>query len=88
MNIGMLWFDNDPKTEINSKIERAASYYRDKYGKSPNLCFVHPTMVGVETPDEPATTTQSGDISVRTSLSVLPNHFWIGVNGTKTPAGA
>jgi hypothetical protein len=45
-------------------------------------------MVGVETPDEPATTTQSGDISVRTSLSVLPNHFWIGVNGTKTPVGA
>lgn len=88
MNIGMLWFDNDPKTEINSKIERAAHYYRDKYGKSPNLCFVHPSMIGVESPDTPATITQSGDISVRTSASVLPNHFWIGINGSNNPASA
>lgn len=88
MNIGMLWFDNDPKTEINSKIERAAHYYKDKYGKRPNLCFVHPTMIAAESTDATGTTTQSGDISVRTSLSVLPNHFWIGVNGSNKPAGA
>ena len=45
MNIGMLWFDNDPKTDLNGKIERAAAYYRSKYGQSPNLCFVHPSML-------------------------------------------
>ena len=32
MNIGMLWFDNDTKTELTIKIERAAHYYREKYG--------------------------------------------------------
>jgi hypothetical protein len=88
MNIGMLWFDNDPKTEINSKIERAALYYRDKYGKQPNLCFVHPTMVGFEASDVPDSASKSGDISVRTSASVLPNHFWIGINGSNKSAGA
>ncbi len=92
MNIGMLWFDNDPKAEINAKIERAAIYYRNKYGKTPNLCFVHPSMVPAEAEETPEKTAASmaetrspypiknGAIEVRTSRSVLPNHFWIGVN--------
>ena len=88
MNIGMLWFDNDPKTEVNSKIERAAHYYTDKYGKKPNLCFVHPATIGAESTDTPDTVTKSGDISVRTSASVLPNHFWIGINRPKKPTDA
>lgn len=45
MKIGMLWFDNDPKTGLEIKIERAATYYRNKYGKNPTLCFVHPSML-------------------------------------------
>ena len=31
MNIGMLWFDNDIKADLPTKIQRAASYYRTKY---------------------------------------------------------
>lgn len=73
MNIGMLWFDNDTKTDLVAKIQRAASYYRAKYGKTPNLCFVHPSMVK----NPPA---QGNGIEVRTARTVLPNHFWIGVN--------
>ena len=46
MNIGMLWFDNDPKVNLDTKIERAAIYYAKKYGKNPTLCFVHPSMLG------------------------------------------
>ncbi len=45
MNIGMLWFDNDPKADLAVKIKRAAQYYRNKYGKTPTLCFVHPSML-------------------------------------------
>ena len=75
MNIGMLWFDNDKKSDLSDKIQRAASYYRDKYGRTPNLCFVHPSMLG----SIPVNTNGSG-IEVRTTRSVLPNHFWLGVN--------
>lgn len=75
MNIGMLWFDNDPKADIKVKIERAASYYRSKYGQIPNLCFVHPSML-------PENAVKSDSIEIRTTRSVLPNHFWIGVNGS------
>ncbi len=73
MNIGMLWFDNDPKAELKVKIERAASYYRNKYGQTPNLCVIHPSML-------PPDVTKPGEIEVRTNKSVRPNHFWIGVN--------
>jgi hypothetical protein len=73
MDIGMLWFDNDPKADLAQKVSRAANYYQNKYGQSPNLCFVHPTMLK----EQPA---RAGAIELRQSRSVLPNHFWLGVN--------
>ncbi len=87
MNIGMLWFDNDPKAAINVKIERAVTFYRTKYGKTPNLCFVHPSMLHSEA-DKPArlSSQNGGVVELRTSRTVLPNHFWIGVNNTLTSA--
>jgi hypothetical protein len=75
MNIGMLWFDNDPKTDLNGKIERAVDYYRSKYGTSPTLCFVHPSMLA-DPQSSPA------KVELRTNNSVRPNHFWLGVNAT------
>ncbi|MEN6298870.1 MAG: hypothetical protein ABFD51_02990 [Anaerolineaceae bacterium] len=80
MNIGMLWFDNDPKAEINVKIERAASYYRQKYGKAPDICFIHPSMLHMENMENAPKPMKAAGVEVRTSRSVLPNHFWIGVN--------
>ena len=77
MNIGMLWFDNDPKDSIETKVERAVDYYQKKYNKKPNLCFVHPSMMQKTTPEKQVT--ESG-VEIRSNRSVLPNHFWIGVN--------
>jgi hypothetical protein len=88
MNIGMLWFDNDSKAELSTKIERAALYYREKYGNKPNVCFVHPSMVKPEPSEESNKTIIRGEIELRTSKSVLPNHFWIGINGTLTPSSS
>jgi hypothetical protein len=75
MNIGMLWFDNDVKADLPTKIQRAADYYRTKYGRTPNLCFVHPSML-------PNPVNQTGGVELRTSRSVLPNHLWLGVNAS------
>ncbi|MCI0520538.1 MAG: hypothetical protein L0Z70_09820 [Chloroflexi bacterium] len=82
MNIGMLWFDNDPKTALPTKVERAADYYRKKYGAAPNLCFVHPSMMK-ESAGLPAI---NGRIELRASGSVRPNQFWIGVDGSIHPS--
>lgn len=73
MRTGMLWFDNDPKTDLPAKVERAAAYYQKKYGTSPNLCFVHPSMIQAEAQ-------RAGAIELRPSRQVLPNHLWLGVN--------
>ena len=87
MNVGMLWFDNDTKEDLDDKVIRAALYYREKYGRMPTLCFVHPSML----PDQEASTAKDGEslevkvqkseVVIRSNQSVLPNHFWIGVNG-------
>ena len=79
MNIGMLWFDNDNKSDLVTKIQRAVSYYHTKYGKAPNLCLIHPRTLGGNT------WTGTG-IEVRTTRSVLPNHFWLGVNNNGSNA--
>ena len=86
MNVGMLWFDNDPKTELALKIERAVDYYRKKYGRSPTLCFVHPSMIAKTASPEPEAPLKAAGVEVRSSRSVLPNHFWLGVNGTVNAA--
>ena len=82
MNVGMLWFDNDPKANLESKIARAAGYYEKKYGLAPDLCFVHPSML-----HKGAMRTKAGKIEVRGNRSVLPNHLWIGIHVPST-AGA
>ena len=93
MNVGMLWFDNDPKIVLTAKVARAAKYYSNKYGKSPTVCFVHPSMMPVEdlkavkkngngngsSPDQKLV---AGEVEIRSNQSIMPDHFWIGVNGS------
>jgi hypothetical protein len=89
MNAGMLWFDNDPKTALTVKVARAVDYYRHKYGREPNMCLIHPSMMekenpGTGKPAPPAARPQaqvSGaeGVTVRPYRPVLPGHLWIGV---------
>jgi hypothetical protein len=85
MNIGMLWFDYDPKAGMEVKIERAAAYYQGKYGRTPDLCYVHPSMLSPTPAEAPVKPVRAGKVEVRPSSTVLPNHFWIGVNGQVQP---
>lgn len=79
MNVGMLWFDNDSKSDLTAKVTRAAIYYRGKYGNTPNICFIHPSMARVnEEKDSTEQRITAGDIEVRLTKSVLPHHFWLG----------
>jgi hypothetical protein len=73
MKVGMLWFDEDQEVDFAQKIERASDYYRLKYGRRPDLCFVHPESIGEG--DSPSKAT----MKVKTSNTLLANHFWIGI---------
>ncbi|MGC8856914.1 MAG: hypothetical protein ACP5QU_08950 [Anaerolineae bacterium] len=72
MHTGMLWFDNDPRTSLAVKIQKAAEYYRQKYGRQPDLCLVNPTMLQNEKISEE-------HITVRPYRPILPGHLWIGI---------
>lgn len=73
MNVGMLWFDDDPRTALKAKIERAVGYYRQKYGRLPDVCLVHPSML-LSAPTE-----TFDKVTVRPNPIILPGHLWIGV---------
>lgn len=76
MKVGMLWFDNDTGRALDEKISRASVYYQHKYGRKPSVCFVHPSMLSGDTPES-----QNGAIRVKTAPWILPNHYWLGLNG-------
>lgn len=76
MHTGMLWFD-DSQTDLNIKIQKAVEHYEKKYGHKPDLCFVHPSMLGGEQ------ASQIDGLTVRPYRPVLPGHIWIGVEDTE-----
>jgi hypothetical protein len=71
MLTGMLWFDNS-KIALAEKIAKAVEYYHKKYGRTPDLCLVHPSMLE-------ANQTEVNKINVRPYRVVLPGHIWIGM---------
>ena len=77
MNTGMLWYDNDPKTSLDLKIDRATDYYKRKYGLTPDLCLVHPSMLAAAQSGT-LTGKQGSRLAVRANRIILPGHLWIG----------
>jgi hypothetical protein len=45
MQTGLLWYDDDPQRPLEAKISLAAERYRDKYGRLPDTCYVHPQAI-------------------------------------------
>lgn len=78
MKVGMMWYDGGVDG-LAQRVNRAATYYQEKYGGRPNVCYVHPSgaeegnPAGVEA------------IRVRPSELVLPGHLWVGVE--RAPLG-
>jgi hypothetical protein len=72
-----MWFDNDPRTTLAVKIQKASDYYKKRYGRMPDLCLVNPGMLAdqlVQVIGE-----RGRQITVRPYRPVLPGHLWIGV---------
>ena len=72
MNVGMLWLDDDRQRPLEEKVSRAADYYQEKYGRLPELCLVNPKMLAEEK--------KVGRVRVQPENTVLPHHFWLGMN--------
>lgn len=75
MKVGLLWFDDNPKVPLATKIENAARRYHERFGESPNVCYVHPrTLAGAQSIPT--------HVQVIESVRVQPNCFWIGVKSS------
>lgn len=77
---GLLWFDNSDKPR-NQKIIDAATRYRQKHGRRPNLCYVHPSemegMCGMV-----------DGVTIVADAATLKHHYWIGVAKEKDEEAA
>ncbi len=78
MHTGLLWYDNDPRTTLSVKIQKAMDYYNKKFGRKPDLCLVHPSMM-----ETGKGQVELGKLVVRAYRSVMPGHFWIGTEDQK-----
>jgi hypothetical protein len=76
MHTGMLWFDNS-QTALTVKIQKAVDYYSKKYGRSPDLCLVHPSMLDAS--ERSQRQLEINKLTVRPYRPVLPGHIWIGI---------
>jgi hypothetical protein len=72
----MLWFDNS-QTALTVKIQKAVDYYHKKYGRSPDLCLVHPSML--DAAQQHQRQLEINKLTVRPYRPVLPGHIWIGI---------
>lgn len=80
MRVGMLWFDDSNRT-LPEKVERAGSFYREKFGRSPNLCLVNPESCDIKEG-------VFAGVELRQARMVLPGHLWIGVDEEAAPKPA
>jgi hypothetical protein len=72
MRSGLLWFDDSPGVPLAAKIERAMQRYRERVGRLPNVCYVHPkTLAGADARPE--------RVKVVESTTVQPNYFLVGM---------
>ncbi|MFM8367572.1 MAG: hypothetical protein ACKOBD_02315 [Chloroflexota bacterium] len=78
MHTGLLWYDNDPRTTLSVKIQKAMEYYNKKFGRKPDICLVHPSMMDVN-----QVQLELGKLVIRPYRPVMPGHFWIGTEEQK-----
>ena len=87
MKTGLLWFDDDPRKELEEKVLRAAAHYERKYGQAPDLCYVHPSAFdgnGNGKHAKKSSVVKAGNVEIRSGRSMLLHHFWLGMAEEKS----
>ena len=69
MHTGMMWLDTDKTKSLSLKVQGGIDYYVKKYGRTPDLVLVHPSMFGSDERQ-----LEVNNITVRPYRPVLPGH--------------
>jgi hypothetical protein len=81
MKAGLLWYDDDPRRGLEDKVQQAALRYREKYGRWPNTCYVHPQVVEEHLEPElqvVCSRKQRRVIRIVSAPNILLHHYWLG----------
>jgi hypothetical protein len=74
MNIGLLWFDDDPGHSLAERIGQAVAHYQARFGLTPNLCYVNPRALEQGAP-------AIAGLRLAPAQAVAPEQLWLGVAG-------
>jgi hypothetical protein len=83
MQVGLLWFDNDPHRGLTTKIEDAARRYQEKFGRLPDTCYVNSLVFGKGPELVAASSSAIQALRVVPAANILPHHFWVGEEGER-----
>ena len=72
MEAGLLWFDDDAKRSLETKVRRAVDRYYEEYGVRPNTCFVNPSALLVKE-------ARFDGVRVVAARNILLHHFLVGL---------
>lgn len=68
----LLWFDNRSRIPFSEKAQEASRAYEHKFGRHPDVCYVHPD-------DVPADASPPSGLDIRPEHGVLRHHMYVGV---------
>jgi hypothetical protein len=96
LNIGLLWFDDDPRKPLARKVGEAAERYWQRFAVAPTACHIwrSPDPGPKTTPASPAAEERldlllpsiAGEsprllsLALVPSATIRPNYFWVGVD--------
>lgn len=69
-----VWYDDNPKKTVGAKIDEAVLRYKQRYGRSPDICMLNDAVL---TSDYEASEANP-DIRIRAAKNVPYNYFWVG----------
>ena len=85
MREALLWYDGNPGRDLAEKIGPAARRYRQKFGISPNICYVHRSMLQPPDSEDNGKMEKVGGVRVLSLPTVLRNHLWLGREEQQRP---
>lgn len=71
MAVGLLWYDAGKGKNWEAELRAAARRYREKFGRAPTVCYVHPQLLQGKKEVEVA------GVRVVARHTVLPHHFLV-----------
>jgi hypothetical protein len=78
MEVGELFYIENPSLNLEERVLWAAKRYQKKFGQQPTLCMLHPSLLK-------GGQKRLGRLRLEAKKSVLPNYLWIGIPAEAKP---